>query len=110
MHFVPSTETVTLTADLAEINRKSDQALIGYRLRVQDETGAFCPSITCWKTIGEDRSPNPAFELVESRKDKLTNGAVVHGLVCNMYYSKAQEGVEVMLASFGQVTERVHQE
>lgn len=110
MHTVPATETVTLTDDLTPINRKDDGSLIGYRLRAKDETGAFCPSITCWATIGDERISNPAFERLEAVKDKLTKGAKVHGLVMNIYYSKASKGVEVMLASVGQVTERAHQD
>jgi len=109
MRVVPETETVTLTDDLTPINRKDDGQLVGYRLRAKDETGVFCPSVTCWKTIGEANDSNPAFERLLGVKDKLTKGATVHGLVLNVYYSKANEGVEVMLVSVGQVTERAHQ-
>lgn len=110
MQSQPVTETVTLSDDLNEINRKADGALIGYRLKVRDEHGDFCPSITCWRTIGEERVANPAFERLEEMKDKLTKGARMWGLVYNMYYSKKQEGVEVILVGHGDVIEKAHLE
>ena len=111
MQVQPATETVYLTADLAEINRKADGSLIGYRLMIKDETNDFGPSITCWKTIGGEgeRIENKVFERLEGMKKKLKQGARVHGLVMNQFYSKAQKSVQITLASIGDVTEKAHQ-
>lgn len=108
MRYVPAAETVILTDDLQEIRSTADQSLIGYRLKVAGD-GQFSPSISCFATTGYPiRQPNLLFEKLQDMEEKLTKGAVVHGLEAEIYFNSNRKQVEIMLANIGQVVPREH--